>query len=105
MSQRLKERLSAARAAIIAGDSAGALTCIDEFVAIANRRGLAAIDRPRLDAEIAELRLLADASLRGARQALDDVHAIVVAARSLQTYDDQGCRHSASTTAPAPHRF
>lgn len=105
MSARLNEKLAAAKAAVIAGDSAAALRSIEDFVGLARRRGLAAVDRPRLDARIAELRDLAEASLRGARQALDDVQAIVAAARSLQTYDDQGCRQSATTAAPAPHRF
>lgn len=105
MTARLQDRLSAAKSAVIAGDSARALTCIEDFAALAHRKGLAPADRPRIEAQIADLRSLAEASLKGARQALDEVQAIVAAARSLQTYDDQGCRQVAVTVAPAPHRF
>lgn len=105
MSGRLDARLAAAKAALIAGNPAEALRSIEDFVAIANRRGLSAVDRPGLEARIAELRNLAEASLLGARQASDDIQAIIAAAGSLQTYDGQGARHHASTIAPAPHRF
>lgn len=105
MTVRLLEKLSAAKSAVIVGDPDKALTCIEDFVAQARRKGVPAADRPRLEARIAELRTLAEASLRGARQAIDEVQAIVAAARSLQTYDDAGRRQVATTSAPAPHRF
>lgn len=105
MTARLLEKLSAAKVAVIAGDSDRALSCIEEFVALASRKGVAAAELARLDARIAELRTLAEASLRGARQAIEEVQAIVAAARSLQTYDDAGRRQVASTSASAPHRF
>ncbi|MDP5308776.1 hypothetical protein [Paracoccus spongiarum] len=81
------------------------MDAIEEFVALARKKGLEPADKARLDAELVELRVLAEASMKGARQALDEIQAIVAAARSLQTYDDRGCRQVASTAAPAPHRF
>ena len=35
----------------------------------------------------------------------EEVQAIIQAARSLQTYDSDGCRRTALVTAPAPRRF
>lgn len=105
MTARLLEKLAAAKAAIIAGDPDRATSAITDFAALARRKGIPAADRALLESRIAEMRDLAEISLRGARQAIEEVRAIVEAARSLQTYDDSGRRHSASTAAPAPHRF
>ena len=54
---------------------------------------------------MADLRTLAQASLKGAQQAAEQVRAIVQAARSLQTYDSLGQRHVNETRANAPQRF
>jgi hypothetical protein len=69
------------------------------------RRGLGVEERAQAETSLSEIRDLAQASERGARQAIEQIRAIVEAARSLQTYDSAGRRHATSTTAPAPHRF
>lgn len=105
MNKAVLDKLAAAKNAIITGDPAKALRLIDEFFALISRVGISSEERPLIDARVAELRSLAEASMRGARQAFDEMQAIVLAARSLQTYDQDGCRHVASTAAPPPHRF
>lgn len=105
MSGVLTDRLAEVKAAVIAGNPENAMEKIDRFVATAQRHGVPAGERARLETAMTELLALAEASLRGARQALDEVQAIVLAARSLQTYDSDGRRHVSPTVAPAPRRF
>ncbi|MCF3974238.1 hypothetical protein [Paracoccus salsus] len=105
MSRPLTDRLAAVRSAVIAGDPQKALARIEDFAEYARRIGIASQDRPRIDAALAELHVLAEASLRGAKQAADDVQAIIQAARTLQTYDNEGRRRVSATSAPAPQRF
>lgn len=52
-----------------------------------------------------QIRSLAEASLAGARQAAEEVRAIIRAARSLQTYDEVGRRNVTAVVATAPQRF
>lgn len=105
MSARLLSRLAAAKSAVIAGKSDTALTIIEEFSDLALRNGISAAERPILEARLAEIRLLSEASLRGAQMAIAEVQMIVTAARSLQTYDDSGRLQVATTVAPSPRRF
>lgn len=105
MSARQTQKLAEVKAAVIAGRPDRALALIDEFVALAKRNGISRTGKTELETSIAELRDLAAASLRGTRQASEDIRAIVNAARGLQTYDDSGQRQTVSTTAQAPHRF
>lgn len=105
MSRQIDDKLRAAKKALIAGESAKALQIIDDFFTLLSRVRISAEDRPAIEARVVELRALAEASMRGARQAFEEMQAIVQAARSLQTYDNQGRRHVASTSAPPPHRF
>lgn len=90
--------------AVIAADLASATMCLDRLAQI-SRRGLDAQERALAEGRLSEIRDLAQASERGARQAIEQIRAIIEAARSLQTYDSDGRRHATSTIAPAPHRF
>ncbi|MBU3029200.1 hypothetical protein [Paracoccus marinaquae] len=105
MSARLMDKLAAAKSAVIAGQVDRALALIGDFADLATRTGIPAAERARFEARLAELRVLAEASQQGAQRALEDVRAIIQAARSLQTYDDNGRRQTAVTAAPPPHRF
>lgn len=93
------------RTTLIAGDARAALTAIDGLSQAAARAGLDDEARTRLEPELAELRMLALASLAGAQQAAAQVRAIVEAARSLQTYDSLGRRNVTPTQAHMPQRF
>lgn len=96
--------LATIRAALLAGDAATAQGGLDALTALlAQGVDQAACDR--LEPELADLRALAEASLRGARQATDDLRVIVQTAQSLQTYDHAGQRRVSATLAPPPHRF
>lgn len=104
MTTRFARKLAALKAAVIAADAPAALACLGDLDRIA-RRGLGDADRAAAEPLLAEIRDLAEASDRAAHAAIDDVRAILQAARSLQTYDAGGRRRAASTAAPAPHRF
>lgn len=82
--------LNAARAAIIGGDPIAALKNIEVFMGLTAGLPVSDIERTGLEARIAELRMLAEAAQQGAQSALDQVRAIIQAARSLQTYDSGG---------------
>ncbi|WCR11361.1 hypothetical protein JHW45_02865 [Paracoccus stylophorae] len=105
MNRSLIRDLAQIRSALILADPDKALRCLEKFVLSVQADGISAADRTRLEAELAELRVLADASLRGARQAFEEVQAIMQAARTLQTYDRAGRRHASSTAANSPRRF
>ncbi|RNF34446.1 hypothetical protein [Paracoccus methylarcula] len=105
MSDSPVKHLAAARAAIVAGDMGLALDQIERFSAAADRSPPDAASKQALQAAIAELRELAEASLRGTKAAMEQIHEIVQAARTLQTYDDTGRRRTASTVATLPRRF
>ena len=82
--------LNAARAAIIDGDPDNALKNIALFTDRVGGAPLSEVERARVEPQIAELRMLAEAAQEGAQSALDQVRAIIQAARSLQTYDSGG---------------
>lgn len=105
MSRALTRQITAIRAALMAGNAQAALAAIDEMTRTAARKGIDAASRDRLEPAMAELRILAQASLTGAQQAADQVRAIVQAARSLQTYDSHGQRTVTPTRANSPQRF
>jgi len=105
MSRIVTRQMGQIRAALIAGDARAALKAIDALLQAAARTGIDDTARIRLEPELAELRVLALASLAGAQQAAEQVRAIVQAARSLQTYDSHGQRNVTQTQAHAPQRF
>lgn len=105
MNQRTSRLLAAAKASIIAGDAGQSLKAIDDFSSQIARSGLASDDREVVEKKLIELRQLAEASARGAKQAIEQVAAIMQAARSLQTYDESGRKQSTETAAPAAQRF
>lgn len=105
MSVSLVKHLSAARAAIVAGNMELALDKIERFSAAANQSPPDEALKQELRAAIDELHELAEASLRGTKAAIEQVHEIIQAARTLQTYDDMGQRQIASTVAALPRRF
>lgn len=103
MSPTLDRKLAALKAAIIAADTAKAMDILEELPKII--RNSPPDDHPAIEARLPELRMLADASARGAHQAFDQMRAILKGARSLQVYDASGrMRHD--RTAPSPtHRY
>jgi len=105
MTGALERRVARVRAALIAGEPGDALAAIEDLTRTAARRGLDEAARAALEPALEELRALAQASLRGARQGAEQVRAIVQAARSLQTYDCQGRRTVSETRANAAQRF
>ena len=105
MNRSLIRDLAQIRSALILADPDKALGYLRKFMLSVQADGVSAADRPRLEAELTELRVLADASLRGARQAFEAVQTIMQAARTLQTYDRAGRRHASSTAANSPRRF
>lgn len=104
MNIRFAKKLEALKTAVITADAHAALACLEDLEQIA-RRGLDDADRAAFEPKLAQIRELAEVSGRAARDAIDEVRAIIQAARSLQTYDASGQRQAASTAAPAPHRF
>lgn len=105
MNRALIRQMDRIRAALLAGDAPTALEAIDGFARTAARKGIDAPTRDALEPALADLRGLAEASMRGAQQAAEQVRAIVQAARSLQTYDSLGRRTVSETRANAPQRF
>ncbi len=105
MSRALIRQLAQIRSALMAGNAQAALAGLDELTRIAARKGIDAPTRDLLEPALADLRALAQASLKGAQQAAEQVRDIVQAARSLQTYDSLGQRHVNETRANAPQRF
>ena len=104
MKSRFLRKLTDLKSAVIAADPVAATACLEDLAHMA-RRGLGVEERAQAETSLSEIRDLAQASERGARQAIEQIRAIVEAARSLQTYDSAGRRHATSTTARAPHRF
>lgn len=105
MSALLFRQLDAARSAIVAGTPHEALEKIEEFSKDFARKPPDRAIRDTLEAHVAHIRDLAEASLKGAHMAADQVRAIIDAARSLQTYDDAGKRRSASIVCHLPRRY
>ena len=105
MSRALKRRIAALRAALLTGDAPGAVAQLQDLSAALARERVDGAALDELEAALAELRGLAEASLEGARGAAEEVRAIVLAARQLATYDSRGRRQLAPVAALAPRRF
>lgn len=105
MTARLTRLVDEARAAVLSGDPAAALKGVERMAEHLAQRGLAPSDRAEVEAALARLLALAQASARGTEKALEQIRDIIRSARSLQTYDRQGQRQSVPTVAGAPHRF
>lgn len=105
MSRGLKRRIAAVRQALLAGDAEAALSKLNDLTSLLERERVEDEARAGIEAALADLRQLADASLEGARGAAEDVRAIVLAARTLATYDSFGRRHLRPVAANAPRRF
>lgn len=105
MSDSLQRHLAAARAALIAGKAPAALESIDRFMNAARKTPPTREQGSKLETQISELRMLADAGLEGAKSAAGQLRAIVETARSLQTYDDAGQRNVKTVVAPLPRRY
>jgi hypothetical protein len=105
MTRAILKQFATIKAALLTGDAARAQQGLDELVGQLAQAGLDDTGRRALEPRLAELRILAEASLAGAKQATEDFRALVLAAQSLQTYDSAGRRQSALTLAPSPQRF
>lgn len=93
------------RQAIVSGDSKMALKATESFAKLLAREGITPEERPILEASLAELRALAQASERGAQRAMEQIGAIIQAARSLQTYDESGRKTVTDTGETRPRRY
>ncbi|MDO6667860.1 hypothetical protein Q4511_02905 [Paracoccus sp. 1_MG-2023] len=105
MTRQQARQMATIRAAILSGNPTAALAGIEDFARQAARHGLDDATRAEIHPQMAQLRRLAEASLQGARQAAEEVRAIIRAARSLQTYDEIGRRTATTVVASAPQRF
>lgn len=103
--KRVRQMLDDVRAALLSGNADAAQRALQLLAERLGRDGLDEGQRASLEPALAELRALAEAALRGARMAADDLQIIVTTARSLQTYDCAGRRQTTPATAPTPQRF
>lgn len=101
----LLHMLDRARAEIMKGHAGNALAGLEEFSNRVRQQGVPDHLRPILRKRISELHELAESSLRGARKGAADVRAIILAARSLQTYDNSGQRQVTFTPATVGKRY
>jgi hypothetical protein len=105
MKHPLSRQIGQIKSALLLGDPAAALARIEDLTRSAARKGIDPDAHHLLEPAMTELRDLAEASLKGALQAAEQVRAIVQAARSLQTYDSFGRRRETRTRANLPQRF
>lgn len=105
MSERLEQHLRQARAAIINGNADEAVLCVEKIYETLEQEGLSEGDRQRLEPALAELRALAEAALKGTKQAHDYVTSILQTARYLQTYDSAGQRQAEPVAERRTERF
>ena len=68
MSRALTRQVAQIRGALMAGNAQAALAGLDELTRIAARRGIDTPTRDLLEPALADLRALAQASLKGAQQ-------------------------------------
>lgn len=105
MNKRLVKALEALKTAVMSADTAEAMSRIDEVSALIRRYDLTPDAKAICAARMEEVRALAEASARGAALAIEQVRAIIEAARNLQAYDQAGRRITAPVSAPAAQRF
>lgn len=105
MTGSAQQALEKARAALLAGDAAGAQKSLDFFMRTIQERGIPAPEKERVETALADLRRLAEAALGGTRQALDHIATLIESARTLQTYDRGGRRRIASVLADPARRY
>lgn len=105
MNKRLIRSLDGLKQAVMTANPAQALSRIDEVSALIRRHDLTPDAKAECAARMEEVRGLAEASAKGAARAIDQVRAILEAARNLQAYDESGRRITTSVSAPAAQRF
>lgn len=105
MNKKLFKQLANIHEAVVSGNAQLALTKIDDFVAAAEKASLDDDTKDRLRAKIIELHGLSEASLQGAKSAVEKVREIIEAARNFQSYDEVGNRQETSIVANIPRRF
>lgn len=105
MNRRLSRTLDGIKQAVLDADPATAISRIDDLAAILRRGEVPAEGKARCAALLGEVHGLAEASAKGTARAIEQVRAILEAARNLQAYDENGRRVSAPVSAPAPQRF
>ena len=98
--------LEKARQAVMRGEPERALEEIEKF-AIFVEESPPEDDRSKeqIRTTLAEIHVLAEASLEGATSAAEQIREIVQSARTLQTYDGAGQRCVENTVARMPRRF
>lgn len=105
MTEAISRQLAQAKAAIMRANPADALVHIEKMVAVLEQDGLPREQHKDLEAQLAELRGLADAALSGVKQAFDLVQTVIQTAQSLQTYDSSGKRQISPVTDRKAKRF
>lgn len=105
MAETHPKELARAREHLLQGRAAAALDQVEAFLTRVERDRIAAPDRPAIERQLADLRVMAQAAMAGTESAMRQIEEIVQAARSLRTYDSDGRRHIAQTGAELPRRF
>jgi len=90
MKPRLKARLMAVKRAVIAGDPAATLEEIERFSLSIAAQDMTLTERKKIAAALAELSLLAEASDRGMRRAMERIVRITDLAHNFDVYDESG---------------
>ncbi len=105
MNKRLVKSLDGLKQAVMTANPSLALSRMEDVSALIRRQDLTPDAKAECAARMEEVRNLAEASAKGAARAIDQVRAILEAARNLQAYDQSGRRITAPVSAPAVQRF
>lgn len=101
----LTQTLGRAKTEIISGNPQKALEEIENFTDILAGSTLTNNERDGLELCMAELRQLTEAAQSGTQRAVEQIRAIIDAARSLQTYDSGGNLHISRIEQQSIRRF
>lgn len=105
MNRRLIRALESLKQAVMTANPDLALLRMEEVASLIRRNDLSPDAKADCTARLDEVRALAEASGKGAARAIEQVRAILEAARNLQAYDESGRRISTPVSAPAAQRF
>ncbi|AUH64775.1 hypothetical protein CX676_11865 [Paracoccus zhejiangensis] len=103
--QVILRQIKRIRTLIMAGRAWDAQEDVEHLTDLIRNDPPVAEDRDLIEAKLAELRLLAEAALQGAKGAAEQIREILHAAQSLETYDNQGARRVTDTAAPQIRRY
>lgn len=93
------------KASIMSGQAGKAAKDVEDLMHLLRRHPPEPDEIDGLGVRLAELRLLADSALEGARSAADHLRALLQTARLLETYDNLGQRKVTDTAPPQTRRY